>query len=189
MRIHMRQLLGTGNQMLAGAITGRKALARLVERTNTKPAEPEEIYLDFEGVDVATASFLREAVFAFRDAIRRDRPNYYPVVANANELIEDELKVLLGSRGDGLLVCGLDRNGKASRSRLLGDLEAKQKATFDLVQRGETDAAQLMKEQGEAEGVKQTAFNNRLAALAGLGLIKEVTEGRAKRYRPLLAGR
>jgi len=185
----MRQLLERRDQMLAGGITGRKALARLVERTNTNPDQPEEIYLDFEGVDLATASFLREAVFGFRDAIRRDRPNYYPVVANANELVEDELKVLLDSRGDALLVCALDGNGKPSYPRLLGDLEAKQKATFDLVQRGETDAAQLMKEHGEAEGVKQTAFNNRLASLAVLGLIKEVTEGRTKRYGPLLAGR
>jgi STAS-like domain of unknown function (DUF4325) len=185
----MRQLLDTRDQMLAGGITGRKALARLVERTNTNPDQPEEIYLDFGGVDLATASFLREAVFGFRDAIRRDRPNYYPVVANVNELVEDELKVLLGSRGDALLVCALDGNGKPSYPRLLGDLEAKQKATFDLVQRGETDAAQLMKEHGEAEGVKQTAFNNRLASLAVLGLIKEVTEGRTKRYGPLLTGR
>lgn len=181
----MRQLLGASGQMLAGAITGRKALARLVEQTNINPAQPEEIYLDFEGVEVATASFLREAVFAFRDAIRRDRPNYYPVVANANELVEDELKVLLGSRGDAILLCALD-HGRPSHPRLLGDLDAKQKATFDLVQRGETDAAQLMKEHGETEGVKQTAFNNRLAALAVLGLITEITEGRAKRYRAVL---
>ena len=185
----MRQVFGENDQMLAGAITGRKALARLVECTNINPAQPEEIYLDFEGVEVATASFLREAVFAFRDAIRRDRPNYYPVVANANELVEDELKVLLGSRGDALLLCALDEKGKPSHPRLLGDLETKQKATFDLVQCGETDAAQLMKNHGKTEGVKQTAFNNRLAALAALGLIAEITEGRAKRYRPVMGGR
>ncbi len=186
MRIRMRELLEGDGLMLGGAITGRRALAKLVERTEANPAKPEEIYLDFEGVEVATASFLREAVFAFRDAIRRDRPNYYPVIANANELIADELKVLLGTRGDALMLCTLDGSGKPSNPRLLGDLEDKQKATFDLVQRGETDASQLMKEHGEAEGVKQTAFNNRLAALAVLGLIKEVTEGRSKRYRPLL---
>ena len=97
--------------------------------------------------------------------------------------------MLLGSRGDALILCTVDGNGHCSNPRLLGDLEAKQKATFALVQRGETDAAQLMKEHGNAEGVKQTAFNNRLAALAVLGLIKEVSEGRIKRYRPLLNGK
>jgi len=42
-----------------------------------------------------------------------------------------------------------------------------------------------MREHGESEGVKQTAWNNRLAALAGLGLVVELSQGRAKRYRPL----
>ena len=49
--------------------------------------EPEEIYLDFEGVEIATASFLREAVFAFRDTIRRDHRTITNLfVANANEI-------------------------------------------------------------------------------------------------------
>jgi hypothetical protein len=42
-----------------------------------------------------------------------------------------------------------------------------------------------MREHGESEGVKQTAWNNRLVALAAMGLVVELSEGRAKRYRPL----
>ena len=61
--------------------------------------------------------------------------------------------------------------------------------TFDLVQeRGETDAGELMRDHGEKEGVKQTAWNNRLASLAGLGLVIEIAQGRAKRYKPLFEG-
>lgn len=189
MRISMLMLLGTQGEMLAGAETGRRALAKLVEKTGVNPSTPEEIYLDFEGVEVATSSFLREAVFGFRDAIRRDRANYYPLVANANEYVIDELKILLDLRRDALMVCTLDARGTPGNARLLGELDTKQGITFDLVQRGETDAAQLMKEHGAAEGVKQTAFNNRLATLASQGLIKEITEGRSKRYRPLLGER
>jgi hypothetical protein len=33
----------------------------------------------------------------------------------------------------------------------------------------------------------QTAWNNRLSALATLGLVVELSQGRAKRYRPLFA--
>ncbi len=69
----------------------------------------------------------------------------------------------------------------------LGDLDPKQRVTFDLVcERGETDAAELMRQYG---GTKtQTAWNNRLAALAALGLVVEMSQGRAKRYKPLLQG-
>jgi len=45
-----------------------------------------------------------------------------------------------------------------------------------------------MREYGEREGVKQTAWNNRLVSLAALGLIVEITQGRAKRYKPLFEG-
>ena len=45
-----------------------------------------------------------------------------------------------------------------------------------------------MRVHGKNERVQQTAWNNRLSALASLGVVIEFSEGRAKRYRPLLAG-
>ena len=187
MRIHMSEL---GNaDVLAGAINGRKVLERLLERTEKEPPAPEQVFLDFGGVSVATASFLRETVLAYRDTVRRRRSNFYPVVANANQVVEDELKVLVGSDADVLMLCLLDDNDQPHQPRLLGKLDPKQRLTFDLVQkRKETDAAELMREHREAKAVKQTAWNNRLSALANMGLVIELSEGRAKRYRSLLAG-
>ena len=65
------------------------------------------------------------------------------------------------------------------------------KLTFDLVsERGETDAAELMREYGANEKpIAQTAWNNRLASLTSLGLLVESSQGRAKRYRPLFRER
>jgi len=187
MRIHMMELVG--GAVLAGAVSGRKALAKLIELTDQEPLVPEPVFLDFAGVDVATASFLRETVLAYRDTVRRRRSNFYPVIANANALVEEELKVLVTSDGNVLMLCALDENNHPHEPRLLGKLDPKQRLTFDLVQRRhETDAAELMREYGENEGVKQTAWNNRLSALANRGLVVELSEGRAKRYRPLLAG-
>jgi len=187
MRIRMSEL---GNaDVLAGAINGRKVLAKLLERTDKEPTVPEPVFLDFAGVNVATASFLRETILAYRDTVRRRRSNFYPVVANANQVVEDELKVLVSSDADVLMLCLLDENDQPHQPRLLGRLDPKQRLTFDLVQRRqETDAAELMREHRETEGVKQTAWNNRLSALANMGLVVELSEGRAKRYRPLLAG-
>jgi len=187
MHISMKSLGDGDGQMLAGALTGRKVYAKLVELTSREPNEPESVFLDFEGVDVATASFLRESVLNFRDAVRRRRSNFYPVIANASDDVAEELNVLLAPRRDVLMLCSF-KNGKAEAPHLLGDLEPKQQVTFELVKKkGETNAAELY-EHHNSDKVEQTAWNNRLAALAGLGLIVELSQGRAKRYRPLLIG-
>jgi hypothetical protein len=175
-------------EVLAGAVNGRKVLEKLLERTDKEPAAPEPVFLDFAGVNVATASFLRETVLAYRNTVRRCRSNFYPVIANANQVVEEELKVLVSTDGDVLMLCLLDENELPREPRLVGKLDPKQRLTFDLVQqRGVTDAAELMRDHGEGENIKKTAWNNRLAALANLGLVVESSEGRTKRYRTLLA--
>ena len=185
MKIKMQDVLDGHSEILAGAVNGRKALANLLEHTSNEPEKPEEVFLDFSGVQVATASFLRETVFAFREQVRRRRSNFYPVIANAEPSVEDELKLLVQSDNSVLMVCSLDHKGKPHNPRLLGDLDPKQRLTFNLVQKGVTDAAQLMRDHGETENVKQTAWNNRLAALTSLGLVVELSAGRAKKYRAL----
>jgi hypothetical protein len=175
--------------ILAGAPGGRRTLSRLLDTAGKEPASPEPIFLDFRGIQVATASYLRESVLAFRDVIRGRRSKFYPVIANASDEVRDELEELLRPRGDVFMTCELDQMGRVSQPALIGDLDPKQKITFDLVrERGETDASELMREYGEQEGVKQTAWNNRLVSLAALGLIIEITQGRAKRYKPLFEG-
>ena len=187
MKISMASLTDGDGHVLAGAIRGRRALAKLLERTVRDPDQPEMVFLDFTGVDVATASFLRESVLSFRDTVRGHRSNFYPVIANASELVGDELKVLMVARGDVFMLCSLDDSGKPQHPHLIGKLDPKQHITFDLVQQHrETGAAELMREHGESEKTTvQTAWNNRLAALANLGLVVELSQGRAKRYRPL----
>lgn len=85
------------------------------------------------------------------------------------------------------MACVLDPAGSVTQAAPIGELDPKQRLTFDLVRKyGETDAGTLMRAYGEEEGTKHaTAWNNRLSALAALGLVVEVSQGRAKRYRPL----
>ena len=187
MRVRMSDLTDGDPRVLAGSTKGRKARAQLLERTGSEPNQPETVFLDFQNVEVTTASYLRESVLSFRDEIRRRRSNYYPVVANPGELIVEELRVLVTARGDALILCSLDEDDKVHRHDLVGELDPKQRFTFDLVQqRGETRAAELMREYGESEKTTvQTAWNNRLSTLAKLGLVVELSQGRAKLYRPL----
>jgi hypothetical protein len=188
MRIRLEEI--GKSTVLAGALNGKTTLGRLMEATVTEPGDPEPVFLDFSGVEVATASFLRESVLAFRDIVRRRRSAFYPVIANANEAVRDELMELLRPRGDVLMACTLGDGGAVMEPTLLGDLDPKQRVTFDLVrEHGETDAGELMREYGKSEGLRHaTAWNNRLASLAALGLVVELSEGRAKRYRPLFEG-
>lgn len=88
-RIGRRRRAGAGR-----AINGRNVLAKLVEQTCEEPTAPEPVFMDFSGVEVATASFLGETVLVFRDSVRRRHSNFYPAIANASALVEDELKVL-----------------------------------------------------------------------------------------------
>jgi hypothetical protein len=178
-----------GDTICAGAQAGHSVLVKLLSYVTREPAAPEPVFLDFNGVEFATASFLRESVLSFRDLVRARRSFYYPVVANTNEKTRDDLLILLDLKGDAFLGCDLDKDERNTNVQILGRLEGKQQLAFKLVEkRGETDATQLQLEFGESEGVKQTAWNNRLAALAASGLIVETTRGRAKKYRPILKG-
>jgi hypothetical protein len=127
---------------------------------------------------VATASFLRESVLAFRDIVRGRRSVICPVVANASDAVKEELDELVKSRGGILMTCQLAEDGTISNPSLIGRLDRKQQLTFDLVrQRGETDAMELMREFGGSEDVGSTAWNKRLSSLAALGLVIEMSFG------------
>jgi len=185
MRIDMRAL--GGSEILAGDTNGMAALGRLVAQVTSEPAKAEPVFLDFSGVEVATASYLRASALAFRDMVRGRRSTLYPVVANINDAVRDEFALLMYERGDVLMVCTLDPDGTVIKSGLIGELDPKQRLTFELVhERGETDASELMRAYGDREHLRHTtAWNNRLAALVGRGLLMEITQGRAKRYRPI----
>lgn len=179
-----------GREVLAGAQDGSVAFAKMLKAASREPRDPEPLFIDFAGVEVATASYLRESVLALRDRIRGRRSTLYPVIANANDVIKDELGVLVRARGDVLLLCKVDDADRAFDFEQLGDLDPKQQMTLDAVrERGEIDAAELMRDFGKTEGVNHTtAWNNRLAALSLKGLLMEITRGRSKRYRPVFEG-
>jgi hypothetical protein len=184
MRVRLRDF--TEIPVLSGSLNGRTMLGKLLELVASEPAAPEPLFIDFAGIYVVTSSFLRESVIALRDILRGRHSMLYPVLANANETVREELVEVLKSRGSAVMACALAADGAVTKAAPLGDLDPKQGVTYRVVQEcGLTDAADLMRKYGAAEGVKQTAWNNRLAALAALGLVVELSQGRAKRYRPL----
>ncbi len=188
MKINLAEVAG-GSNVLAQAVSGRSVLRKLLVATDIEPDRPEPVFLDFRGVAVATSSFLRESVLGFRDTTRTRGSDLYPLVSNANAAVKEELIDMLRLRGEAMLSCNLSEAGAVSDVELLGALDPKHRQTFDLVvQLGETDAGTLMRDHREDEVVSRTAWNNRLATLAGLRLVVEVKQGRAKRYKPVVEG-
>lgn len=176
-----------GGPVLAGAPSGRQLYAKLIEALPAEPILPEPFFLNFQGVEVATASFLRESVLAFRTFIRGRKSNFYPAVANATSEVIDEIVELTHLRSDVVMICNISDDGQILRCQPVGKLDPMQQLTFDLVNEcGETTVSKLM--EAENSQVKATAWNNRLSSLSNLGLICEQSFGRTKTYKPIFKG-
>ncbi|HRX38232.1 MAG TPA: hypothetical protein P5072_02265, partial [Parvularculaceae bacterium] len=121
MKIRLRDMMD--NSVLAGAGNGKSAFAALLAATGPEPAEPLPLFIDFSDVDIATASFLREPVFGFKNYMRTIDSLHYPVVANANASVLDELAIIAEARRDAVAVCDLEEGENAHNARIIGDLD------------------------------------------------------------------
>ena len=185
MRIRLAEL-ASGAEVLAGALAGRRLFTKLVGHLPTADVTAV-CFLDFDGVSVATSSFLRESVVAFRDYCRTQRTRIYPMLVNLADEVHEELDFFLRRTNDAMLVCSLTKGGRSSGVRILGELDEKAQFAFEAVKElGETDAATLHEKFSKTESVTITAWNNRLSGLSSRGLLIEEQRGRSKIYRTLL---
>ncbi len=176
--------LSGGQPIFSGVQAGRALLAKLVAHA-APPSRDEVAYLDCAGVKVATGSFLRESVMAFRDYTRSTVPHLYPVVANPSDAVVEELEFLLKHRKDALWICQLDLEGRVSEATVLGELDDGHRAAFDLIASLRAASAPDLAARGDAN-VGPTAWNNRLAFLASRGLLMERRAGKSKIFSPVL---
>ena len=172
--------------ILAGRLGGKRTFLRVLEEIPSFTAATL-LFLDFHGVELATSSFLSEAILPLRDHLRFRRPPAYVVVANLAEKVAEEMDELLIRVGDAIFACDLSANGEVSQVRLLGKLEQKLLETFNLVrQKGAASAVELHADSHESDGVGPTAWNNRLSVLTSKSLVMEIAQGRTKKYQPVL---
>jgi hypothetical protein len=177
--------IASSRATLAGTAMGRQMLAQLIAVTNPV-ATPTVAYLDFRGVDLATGSFLREAVLGFRDFSRNAIGTLYPVLANANAVIEDELAVYLKGRNDAIWACSLSENGVASNPHILGELDSSQLGTLQLISEHQPISAPELAKLRPNEGIGTTAWNNRLSTLAAKGVVMELKQGKSKMFTSVM---
>lgn len=171
---------------LAGAGPGMDLRSRLIAALPPKSDTPVVVFLDLDGVEIVSASFLREAFFELRNWVRRERPDVYPVIANATLAMLEDLEIIAEKRGP-MIACDLTDKGHVTALRIVGQLDPKARLAFDRVHElRETTIRDLIDRQTAADAARPTAWNNRLATLVELGLVTETTAGRAKVYRPVL---
>jgi hypothetical protein len=176
-----------GSSVLGGAVSGRALFAQLAALAQERPSEPRPWCWDFDGVEVVSASFIRESFVSVRALLRAQRSTLVPVVVNANADVREDLHVGFTAAHDVIVIGLADAEGGLSGLDLIGDLDPHLRSTFRLVaERVETDAKELKEFADTRPGsspIVQTAWNNRLAKLVELGALVEVPRGRAKRYR------
>ena len=178
--------IASSRSTLAGSAMGRQMLAMLIGETKMV-TEPSVAFLDFYGVDIATGSFLREAVLGFRDFSRNAIGMLYPVVANANAMIEEELSDYLADRTDAMWACELTDVRGPSNVHLLGALDSAHAKTLRFIAEHRLISAPELAKLHPDEGVGPTAWNNRLAALSSKGIVMEMKSGKTKTFTPVLA--
>jgi hypothetical protein len=174
-----------GRTVLSGSIPGRKLLTALIAVTSS-PDAPAPAFLDFDGIEVATASFLREAVIGFRDYARLSLQNVYPVAANLSPAVREELEFFVRARGDVFWCCDLDANGAVTAAGVIGELDPAQRATFDAAREFRAVTAPELAARFAGQSIGATAWNNRLSTLAAKGLLVQRRQGKSKTFSPLL---
>ena len=184
MRLRVRDI--ENRSILAGADTGKRLFSRAAEKLSS-PSKPEILFVDFEGVELASASFLREAVLGLKGWCRRQGSKWFPVVANAGSDTLNELSIVCDLQSDAILACNLDSENAVTCSTLIGQLDEKQHDAFQFVTRSRgATAKELMESSTSERALSPTAWNNRLNVLVQKGLVMESSAGRSKIFRPLL---
>lgn len=172
-----------GSSVLAGAAAGAAAQRNIVTELSGRP--PKICALECDGVEFASASFIREAVFGTRDALRRAGVSTQLVLVNAKSVVREEVLLVARTLGSSVVHAVMSTRGLVTPT-LLGELDEAQRETLYLVLRlGEATASDLA---AEKPSVKPTAWNNRLTALLDRGVLTEGRRERHKVYRPVVKG-
>jgi hypothetical protein len=166
---------------LTGVARARRLLAKLIEWTADESPKGTLI-LDFTGITDASASFLRDAILAFRDYVRAYQPDVFPVLANIVDTVREEFDTLLKARSEAMPACRLDDSGKPVEATVIGALEPSLSQTLEMIrERGQVALSDLPTE------IKSTTWSNRLASLIRQGFIVPIPEPNKRVYRFVLA--
>lgn len=180
--LRMSQAMGVVEVL--GIASGREAGKRLLAEPSALPGSGIVI-LDFADIKLITASAARESVLKYCHSLTLN--GALPVLVNVNEATRDELAFAADANRQPLVVAQVGQSGELLGARILGTLEPTQRDTLNAIAEfGEADAKTISKAKHSSAGA--TAWNNRLANLASLRLLKERKVGKTKLYSLTVEG-
>ncbi len=171
-----------GSRNLAGASAGKAWFQEARSRLESGP--PGWHAIDFKGVEIATVSWLREAVVALKRFAAVLRPDIYLVAVNLSALVSEELAVALDATNNVMIASDRFAESVVCESTVLGRLDPALRETLDVIQElPESNAPVLAK---LLPHVGLSAANNRLASLEEKGILMSEKRGRKRIYRPVM---
>jgi hypothetical protein len=166
---------------LQGRPLGRKHFPRLCELMTDVPSG-DVVLLDFAGAEIVTGSWINEALVPLLRWAADERNDIFPVLLNFDPTWLDELQLVAEWTHN----CFLVSRGKSlpKSASLVGSLDVGQRATLVAVVHGaEVTGAAL----DGRDGIKGTAWNNRLKDLYQKRLVRREKRGREQVYSPVIA--
>ncbi len=201
MRLYRLQTQAPSAKHAIGSTLGEKMLQPLVDELQAANAElhigsGELVVLDFTGIESATASFLKATVIRLLRAGSRfvDEPtltsgaatdlalNIYPSVYGLAADVREELTEILASQRLVCLEAKAWNTVDITAAKLHGPLEGSLWTTLYRLLGTEGATAAELHERYPSEGINPTAWNNRLAELYRLRLVRRVRRGRPWLY-------
>ncbi|MFL5329180.1 MAG: hypothetical protein ACJ8C4_09705 [Gemmataceae bacterium] len=166
---------------LQGRPQGRKHFPRLCAALAEIPSGAVAL-LDFAGVEIITGSWINEALVPLLRWAADERNDIFPVLVNFDPDWLDELQMV----AEWTHTCFLVSRGKAAPKSacLVGNLDPGQEATLEAVVDGSAVTGASL---GGQDGIKGTAWNNRLKDLYEKRLVRREKRGREQVYSPVVA--
>jgi hypothetical protein len=189
--IQIKNLAGR-SKFLTGATIGQQhgdlVAAKLAGAS--KASDQVVAILDFEGIEFASASYLKAAVL---DLARKERRHLdpsevwiFPVMHNLSDELREELSIVCRSeRFPSLEVTKYSQKGLAA-GRIYGEIDDTLKRSLQLLQSSAPTTAAELAGQSPDEKINVTAWNNRLAELFRLRLATRFKESRFWKYEPVI---
>lgn len=164
---------------LRGRTSGRKDFSRICAALN-KLRPGESVVLDFEDVEVVTASWVNSALVPLIQWAANEQTDLFPLMANLSADDLDEFRLVAERSGQCFLIVKSRRT--INTANLVGSLDEKQLETLESViaKPGVTGAKLASPE------TKATAWNNRLKDLFVKRLLRREKRGRESTYWPLV---
>ncbi len=177
------QMLKEFGPRLQGKLPGKQDYARLCGIL-MKSAPGSVVYLDFEGVELVSGSWINAALVPLLAWAADDRNDVFPVIGNASDVILDEIALVAKYTHTCFVIA--DGRIPPSRAFLLGSLDPGQRSTLEALVELQAATGAELERQKPTEKIKATAWNNRLKDLHEKRLLRRERRGREQVYSPVV---